>query len=111
MRPVTGGYFNAGSNAIVTAKGIAPYTFSYWSGAAAGNANPVSITMSAAQSVTANFVSCDIDNNGKLDVSDVQQIVNEALGAYQANHDLNNDGVVNVIDVAKLIDALMGSLY
>jgi hypothetical protein len=107
----SGSFFNAGSNVSVTAKGNAPYTFSYWSGAASGNANPVSIGMSAPQPVTANFISCDVNNDKRVDVADVQQIINEALGAQQATNDLNGDGVVNVIDVAKLIDAVMGFLY
>ena len=107
----SGSFFNAGSNVSVTAKGNAPYTFSYWSGAASGNANPVSIGMSAPQAVTANFISCDVNNDKRVDVADVQQIINEALGAQQATNDLNGDGVVNVIDVAKLIDAVMGFLY
>jgi len=111
VSPASGNFFNAGSNVSVTAKGNAPYTFSYWSGAASGNANPLSIGLSAPRSVTANFASCDINNDGRVDVADVQRIVNEALGALQAANDLNDDGVVNVIDVAKLIDAAMGFLY
>jgi hypothetical protein len=40
--------------------------------------------------------------------ADVQLIVNEGLGNAPPNHDLNNDGFVNVADVQKLINAAMG---
>jgi hypothetical protein len=62
VSPASGGLINAGSSLTVTAEGIAPYTFSYWSGTISGDSNPISVTMSSTQSVTANFVSADIDN-------------------------------------------------
>lgn len=43
--------------------------------------------------------SCDLSQNGFTSVTDVQLIVNEALGKTQANDDLNGDGAVNVVDV------------
>jgi hypothetical protein len=67
--------------------------------------------MGAPLSVTANFVSADIDGNGSLTVADVQAIINEALGISPPANDLNNDGVVNITDAAKGISAVMGHLY
>jgi sugar lactone lactonase YvrE len=108
VSPATGSFFDSGSSVTLTAVGAAPYTFSYWSGAASGNSNPTSIAMSAPRSVTAIFVNCAITGDGIPGVADVQLIVNEALGNALPNNDLNNDGIVNVADVQKLIDAVMG---
>ena len=49
------GYFNAGSTVQLTATANAGYQFSGWSGGASGITNPVTVTMDAAKTVTANF--------------------------------------------------------
>ena len=41
-------------------------------------------------------------------VTGVQSIINEALGATPANTDMNGDGIVNVVDVQLAIDAALG---
>jgi hypothetical protein len=51
---------------------------------------------------------CDIDQNGVANVSDVQRIINEALGVSLPAHDLNGDGAVNVADVQVVINAALG---
>jgi uncharacterized repeat protein (TIGR01451 family) len=51
---------------------------------------------------------CDIEQNGDIDVSDVQLEINAALGETNAVSDLNGDGWVNVVDVQIVIDAAMG---
>jgi hypothetical protein len=108
VSPTTGSFFDSGSNVTLTATGAAPYAFSYWSGAASGNSNPTSITMSAPQSVTAVFVNCAITGDRIPSVADAQLIIHEALGTAPTSNDLNNDGIVNVADVQKLINAVMG---
>lgn len=108
VSPAAGSFFDAGSIVTLTATAHAPYTFSYWSGAASGNSNNTSITMNAPQTATANFLSCDINHDGLVNVADVQLMVNEALGAAPAVDDLNHDGVVNVADIQKLINAVLG---
>ncbi|HEX3742728.1 MAG TPA: RHS repeat-associated core domain-containing protein [Bryobacteraceae bacterium] len=52
--------------------------------------------------------SCDINQDGKTDVADVQRIVNEALGAISPTPDVNSDGAVNVVDIAVVIHAAVG---
>jgi hypothetical protein len=112
VTPASGSFYDAGSDVALTATAIAPYTFGSWGGAASGNANPTSITMSAAKSVTATFsvpgFTCDLNGDTFTDVKDVQLSVNEALGAAAPVHDLNRDNVVNVVDVQKTIDAALG---
>jgi hypothetical protein len=65
--------------------------------------------MNSAKSVTANFrlpgAACDINNDGKMNVADVQALINEARGATLAAHDLNADRAVNVVDVQREINA------
>ncbi len=54
VSPANGAWYNSGATATVTATPAADYHFSGWSGACTGT-GPCTITMSAAQSVTANF--------------------------------------------------------
>jgi len=42
---------------------------------------------------------CDVNEDGNVDILDVQMMVDEALGTDQANNDLDGDGVVNVVDI------------
>jgi uncharacterized repeat protein (TIGR01451 family) len=49
---------------------------------------------------------CDVNQNGVTNVLDVQQEINEALGAGPPNNDLNLDGVVNAVDVQIDINAV-----
>jgi hypothetical protein len=51
--------------------------------------------------------SCDINGDGTANVSDIQKVINEALGVALAVHDLNGDGVINVVDVQKVITAAL----
>ncbi len=48
--------FNAGTPVQLTANPASGYAFTGWGGDAAGTANPVTVTMNAAKTVTANFV-------------------------------------------------------
>jgi hypothetical protein len=51
---------------------------------------------------------CDITQDTAVDVSDVQAIVNQAVGQSAAANDLNHDGVVNVVDVQIVINSALG---
>jgi len=51
---------------------------------------------------------CDIAKIGFVTVSDVQLMVNEALGQTQAVNDMNHDGIVNVVDVQIVIGGVLG---
>jgi hypothetical protein len=42
---------------------------------------------------------CDVNTDGKVDVKDVQLMIDEALGAAPPSNDLNGDGVVDIVDV------------
>ena len=54
------------------------------------------------------FSPCDVNRDWSTDVSDVQSILNEALGVAAAVSDLNHDGMVSVIEVQLVLDAAMG---
>jgi hypothetical protein len=60
--PSSGGYYNAGTSVQLTASANAGFQFGIWAGDLSGSTNPLSITMNAAHSVTANFStpSCSI---------------------------------------------------
>lgn len=51
---------------------------------------------------------CDINDDGGVDVADVQQIINQALGISLPGCDLNGDGAINVADVQIVINAALG---
>jgi hypothetical protein len=51
------------------------------------------------------FSPCDADQDGKVNVADVQRLINEALGAASPANDENADGRVNVVDVEIVINA------
>jgi len=52
--------------------------------------------------------SCDVNQDGSIDVSDVQLTINEALGESPAVNDQNGDGVVNVVDTQIDTNAVLG---
>jgi hypothetical protein len=51
---------------------------------------------------------CDVNYDGSVNITDLQLIINEALGTGTPLHDLNGDGLVNVIDVQADINAALG---
>ena len=57
----------------------------------------------------ATLSACDIDGSGATDVSDVQLIINEALGLANPYDDLNGDGAVDVIEVQIVTNAVLGN--
>ena len=82
----------------------------------AANGSPFSVQVTAAgNNLTLNrvysltiFNHCDLSQDLQTSVSDVQMVVNEALGAVPPVHDLNQDNMVNVVDVQILINSAMG---
>ena len=112
VAPASGSFLDAGSTVTLTATPAPPYQFTAWSGAAGGSSAQTTVTMNSAESVTALFnvpgFTCAITGDQTPSISDVQMIVNEALGAADPKHDLNHDTVVNIGDVQKLINAALG---
>jgi len=51
---------------------------------------------------------CDVNENGRTNIADIQMVIDGALGARNTATDLNNDGTVNVTDVQITIDAVLG---
>ena len=75
--------------------------------------NQVSVAGGGSATVTASdptaiLSACGVNQDGSTTVTDVQNIINEALGMAPAVHDLNGDGVVNVLDVQRVINAALG---
>jgi RHS repeat-associated protein len=67
-----------------------------------GTAQAAMIAASAAPGV------CDVNNYGAVTISDIQSVINQALGAASPVSDLNHDGVVNVIDAQIVMNAMLG---
>ena len=49
-----------------------------------------------------------VSQGGSANVSDVQDLINQALGMAPAGNDLNGDGVVNVLDVQIVVTQVLG---
>jgi len=54
------------------------------------------------------FSLCDVNQDSATNVSDVQIVINQALGAALPANDLDGSGAVNVVDVQYVIDAVIG---
>jgi uncharacterized repeat protein (TIGR01451 family) len=54
------------------------------------------------------FSPCDVNQDRLLNVLDVQQVINEALGLAPAANNLNGDAVVNIVDVQIVVTAALG---
>ena len=65
-------------------------------------------SVAVSQAGTPALSPCDLQQDGNIDVADVQLIINEALGATAAVNDLNGGGAVNVLDVQIEINAALG---
>jgi hypothetical protein len=62
-----------------------------------------------AVSASGNLTACEVTNDALPSVADVQQMIDEALGASTASHDLNGDKSVNSVDIQIVVNALMGN--
>ncbi len=49
----------------------------------------------------------DPGGDGRFDASDVQMVINEALGVQGARGDINRDGCVNAVDIQLIIEAVL----
>jgi sugar lactone lactonase YvrE len=103
-----GAIFSPGSTVLTDSAGVATVVAisntvvgSYSVKAAAG-------TLSANFALTNSTISpCDVNQDGKFTVTDVQRIVNQALGTAAPANDVNGDGKVNAIDVQLVINAVL----
>jgi len=81
------------------------------SNAQSTDANSRAITPTTCQSGTLTVraaCSCDVNGDGTTNVSDVQLIVNQALGIVSNRCDINADGQTNVLDVQMVVNATLG---
>ena len=65
-------------------------------------------TASTSDPATINNNPCQITQAGTTSMSDVRQVMKEAMGTMAASHDLNGDGVVNVTEIQIVIDSVLG---
>src|SRR5262249_38403502 len=113
VTPASGGFYAPGTVQAITATPNPGYVFAGWTGnVAAGNNPSTTVTMSAPQTVMANFTfvaaRCDLNSDAQISVADVQTIINQALGLFSGLADLNHDGVINVADLQVMINVTLG---
>jgi len=54
-------------------------------------------------------LSCDLNQDGAVNVADVQLMMNQALGTATCAADLNGDGNCNVVDVQRIVNTSLGN--
>ncbi len=92
-----GGSYASGASATVTATANSGYTFTGWSGAATGTTNPISITMDANKSVTANFQASGGSSTIRIE-DDATATTGLCLveGSISSNSGASNSKVINL---------------
>ena len=50
----------------------------------------------------------DLNGDGKVDITDVNEVINVVLGKSVAAADVNGDGKVDISDVNMVINAMLG---
>ena len=58
-----------------------------------------------------NSLAADVTGDGKVDISDVNEVINVVLGKSVAAADVNGDGVVDISDVNMVINAMLGKIW
>jgi Dockerin type I domain len=51
---------------------------------------------------------CDVNQDGQVNVEDVQLVIDEILGELPPTSDIDGDGQVNVLDLQMVINASLG---
>ena len=72
------------------------------------NPNSVAINFTPQTFVIQTSLLCDIAQDGRTSVTDVQQMINEAFGLQAPTDDLNADGAVNITDIELVINDALG---
>ncbi|HUB80571.1 MAG TPA: hypothetical protein VMB03_17325 [Bryobacteraceae bacterium] len=107
-----GTFVTANNSITVTATPTSPYVFKYFTGDLSGTNKSQSLLMNGPKNVTAVFgvpYACSVSNGSTTTITDVQGLVNEALGKAAPNNDVNSDGKINVTDVQIVVNALLFS--
>ncbi|MCC8426433.1 ice-binding family protein [Mucilaginibacter sp. UR6-11] len=80
--------YNSGSTVVLTATPNAGFTFSSWSGDAAGGANPLTVVMNSNKNITANFIA----------IPSVAPLFSSIFGAFGGSAGVTNQGINTVIN-------------
>jgi hypothetical protein len=111
------GFVNGDTAAVVT--GTPSESTTATSNSAAGN-YPVTLTSGTLSAANYTFTlvngtltigaytACDVNHHGKSDISDIQALINEALGIAPPVDSLHGIGLVNVVDVEIVMNAALG---
>ena len=90
-----GGPYAPGTPVQIQANFASGYFFYQWSGDLTGSTNPVTITMDANKTITANFLLTSGDSNGD-GLPDGWEMANFGTLAVDPNGDPDNDGLTNL---------------
>lgn len=106
------GYYEKGTHLILTAKPVAGYVFTGWSGACTGTVS-CSLAVDADKSVTAEFAvkkPGDCDNSGTVSIAEVQAAINMYLGIMPVSACVvsDNSNTVSIAEVQKVINGYLG---
>lgn len=110
-----GGPYAARQTAVTTTSatytGVVGHTYAFYSIATdrAGNIQAPKTQADTTTTVGTGVTDgpCDVGGYGIVNISDVREPIDEALGIYAANNDMNGDGVVHVIDLQIVMNAAL----
>ena len=66
------------------------------------------ININLGQEDFANYPQADLSEDNKVDIADLNEVINTMLGKTHHHCDVNDDGTVDIVDINQIINALLG---
>jgi hypothetical protein len=54
------------------------------------------------------FTACDLNRDGLTDITDIQALVNQAIGVAACTGDINLDTLCNILDIQRVVNVVLG---
>ena len=68
---------------------------------------PILLALFCGNMASANVLG-DLNDDGRVDISDINIVINAMLGKSDVSADVNGDGIVDISDVNKVINIMLG---
>lgn len=104
--------YPAGATVVLSAAPEPGWGFDGWSGGATGEANPLTITLNSAMTLTANFLKFgDMDGSGEVNLADAVAVLQTLAGFSPSPNvrrggDVNGDGRIGLAEALYILQAV-----